>query len=64
MVENLILSGNGFLLFLYLFYFDSVVSLVEGVKFLEQYNSVFISVYLLEQRTYLFLFQTEVETPT
>jgi len=35
MVENLILSGDCFLLFLYLFYFDSVVSLVEGVEFLE-----------------------------
>jgi hypothetical protein len=54
MIENLVLSDDRFFLTLDVFDSDGVVCLVEGIELLEQYNSVFIRVNLLEQRTHLF----------
>jgi hypothetical protein len=64
MIENLVLSVDRFFLTLDVFDSDGVVCLVEGIELLEQYNSVFIRVNLLEQRTHLFWFQAQVEVFT
>jgi len=54
MIENLVLRDDSFFLTLDIFDSVGVVCLVEGIELLEQYNSVFIRVNLLEQRTHLF----------